>query len=124
MNDTKSNNEKEDARGASDVNALVIPKITDDFEADKLNLVFTNLRKLNRDFLGGHGYIMVDEHTGNEIAELCVLGEDEREWRFCVDNYPGQRKFYSTNLPYETFEDFMIDLKRINIELSAAQEAV
>jgi hypothetical protein len=42
---------------------------------------------------------------------------DENEYRFIIDNFPFPRRFYNTNIPWLSIEDFENDLKRMKIEI-------
>ena len=56
--------------------------------------------------------------SGNDNLEILVFKSDNNEIRFIHDNFPGQRRFFSTNIPYTSIEDFESDLKRMKIEVS------
>ena len=65
----------------------------------------------------GKCYVFSDPDTGSDFFEVYVYGEKMNEYRFVIDNFPAQRKFYTTNLPYESIDDFLSDMKRIGIDL-------
>lgn len=64
-------------------------------------------------------YIFSDE-IGNDFFEVYILSD--HDYRFVIDNYPAQRKFYSTNLPYRDINDFESDMARIGIKLKRKNE--
>lgn len=39
-------------------------------------------------------------------------------WDFYVDNFPGDKQFYRTSIPYYSYEQFRLDCERIGIELT------
>lgn len=43
--------------------------------------------------------------------------EFRNEIRILVDNFPAQRRSYSTNIPFRTIDDFEEILKRIKVEV-------
>lgn len=51
----------------------------------------------------------------NDTLEVIVFKSDGREIRFIHDNFPAQRRIFSTNIPYTSLEDFESDLKRMKI---------
>lgn len=50
-----------------------------------------------------------------DIMEVLFLGDNE--WRFIIDNFPCQRKSYSTNFPIKTTERFISEMKHIGINI-------
>ncbi len=50
-----------------------------------------------------------------EVAKISYLGKNE--WRIFIDNFPSQKKFYSTNFPIVTVERFMAEMKHIGLNL-------
>ncbi len=52
---------------------------------------------------------------GNNTLEVIIFKGEGREIRFIHDNFPGQRRFFSTNIPYTSIEDFESDLNRMKI---------
>lgn len=61
------------------------------------------------------GVCYVFSNAKGDFMEVFVI-DGRADWRFVIDNYPHQRKFYSTNLPYRNIEDFEHDLERMGIE--------
>lgn len=63
------------------------------------------------------GDCYVFSNKKGDFMEVYVIQTDrDLQWRFVIDNYPRQRKFYSTNLPYRSIDDFEYDLERMGIE--------
>ncbi len=61
------------------------------------------------------GVCYVFKNAKGDFMEVFII-DGRNEWRFVIDNYPRQRKFFSTNLPYRNIEDFEHDLIRMGIE--------
>ena len=59
-------------------------------------------------------YILNQSHT--DVLEIHWF-EDDKSWGFVKDNFPCQRKFYSTNFPIKTKERFISEMKLIGINL-------
>ena len=51
-----------------------------------------------------------------DYLEIIVF-DDGKQLRFIDDNYPLPRRFFNTDLPYSSLEDFENDLKRMKIEI-------
>lgn len=77
---------------------------------------FTNVQKIEKH--NDIKYVFSNEN-GSDYLELYVLTFDrnENEIRIIVDNYPHQRRFYSTNIPFRNLEDFENMFKRIKVDL-------
>lgn len=60
-------------------------------------------------------YMISDGHS--EYLEIYIYVNYDREVRFVHDNFPGQRKFFTTNIPYTSIEDFETDLRRMGIKI-------
>lgn len=83
------------------------------FDPDNIHLVFENIREGVKPNLG-KSFILSAEK--GDIAEIHYL--EKGEWRIFVDNFPGQKKFYSTNFPMKSNRQFMSDLKRVGVVLT------
>ena len=59
---------------------------------------------------------MVLNKIGNEVGQIVYMGD--HEWRYLVDNFPAQKKYYSNNLPVLYKEQFESDIQRIGLELT------
>lgn len=75
---------------------------------------FEGVQVFNNDSLSTK-YIL--KLSNNDNLEVYVFKSDKNEVRFIHDNFPGQRRFFNTNIPYTSIEDFEMDLKRMKIEL-------
>lgn len=53
--------------------------------------------------------------TTGSIADFTWL--KKHELRICIDNFPGQRLYYQTNFPIHTFDEFIREMKRINLNM-------
>jgi len=93
------------------------------FEPNALVTLFENIRTGVSQTLG-ISYVVFSE-KGDSAQIACFEHEGSpTEWRFFIDNFPGQKKYYQTNLPYPDVETFISDMKRIGIELKLKPEFV
>ena len=69
-----------------------------------------------RDWRGADGKKLVLRNEKGDYAEVMLFAEN-REWRFMLDNFPFQRKFFASNIPINTIEEFESDLNRMGIPL-------
>lgn len=83
-----------------------------EFSHDKLPELYEGVRIGNA--ITGVCYIF--SNAKGDFMEVFVI-DSRTEWRFVIDNYPRQRKIFSTNLPYRSIEDFERDLIRMGIEI-------
>lgn len=60
-------------------------------------------------------YVVLNK-IGNEVGQIVYMGD--HEWRYLVDNFPAQKKYYSNNLPVLDKEQFESDIQRIGLELT------
>lgn len=91
------------------------------FQPNALVTLFENIRAGVSQTLG-ISYVVSSE-KGDTAQIICVKHEGSfTEWRFFIDNYPGPKKYYQTNLPYPDIETFESDMKRIGLELKRRQE--
>lgn len=65
-------------------------------------------------------YAVLDQ-VGNHVGQIVYMGE--HEWRYLVDNFPADKKFYSSNLPVQTKEQFESDIQRIGLKLIPIKES-
>lgn len=84
-----------------------------DFTHEQLLNIYEGVRKGSA--IQGECYVF--SNAKGDFMEVYVIDARSREWRFVIDNYPRQRKFFMTNLPYRSIEDFEHDLKRMGIEI-------
>lgn len=59
-------------------------------------------------------YVLLNE-IGNEMGQIVYMGD--HEWRYLVDNFPAQKKYYSNNLPVLNKDHFESDIQRIGLKL-------
>ena len=57
----------------------------------------------------------VMDGQGSDLGMITHLGKNE--WRIFVDNFPGQKLYFSTNLPFESIEHFIGDISRTGLFL-------
>jgi uncharacterized Zn finger protein len=65
-------------------------------------------------------YAVLDK-VGNHVGQIVYMGE--HEWRYLIDNFPAEKKFYSNNLPVQTKEQFESDIQRIGLKLIPIKES-
>jgi hypothetical protein len=93
------------------------------FESNELVTLFENIRAGISQTLG-ISYVVFSEN-GDTAQIICIEHEgSSNEWRFFIDNFPGQKKYYQTNFPYPDVGTFISDMKRIGIELKLKPEFV
>lgn len=69
---------------------------------------FSNVREANK-----HCGAWIASNEKGDYLEIMDLGQGET--RFIHDNFPMQRRFFNTNIPYTSIEDFTNDMLRMNI---------
>ncbi|GAB0154637.1 hypothetical protein [Marinobacterium sp. BA1] len=80
---------------------------------------FSNVKPIEND--GCHTYsdkikaFMVYGDYGQEIGMISYLGEGE--WRIYVDNFPGQKQYFSTNLPIRSVQELVAEVARTGMVL-------
>ncbi len=81
-------------------------------DKSRLDTVFGKLKKPGRQQCEHH-YIVVDE-IGNQAGQIMFSGD---ELNIEVDNFPGQKKYYSTTLPIKTYLQFAGELERAGLTI-------
>ena len=81
----------------------------------KLNSLFSNVEKVDDNKF--QVFRVVNEH-GSDAGMITYLGENE--WRIYVDNFPLQKKYFTTNLPMNTVQDFINYMQRTGLVLLTA----
>jgi hypothetical protein len=82
------------------------------FDKSKLDIVFSKLKKPGRQN-SEHHYIVID-NIGNQTGQIMFIGN---ELSIEVDNFPGQKKYFSTTLPIGTYSEFASELERAGLEI-------
>jgi len=84
---------------------------------------FENVTIKKGDGVNGMVYSFTDEH-GSDYLEIFVLDFDENgnELRILHDNFPNQRRFFSTNIPFIDINDFERMFERMKIKLPKRKE--
>lgn len=85
-----------------------------EFNHEQLPDLFEGVRIGNA--MQGVCYVFSSPKYNGDFMEVYVINARTQQWRFVIDNYPRQRKFFATDLPYRTVEDFEHDLVRMGIE--------
>lgn len=82
---------------------------------DKLENSYTNLVRVeDNEFIR----YVVSNNQGSDVGQICYM--DNHEWRFEVDNYPHPKKWFTTNVPVYTIEQFQSIIDRIDLRLEKA----
>jgi hypothetical protein len=82
------------------------------FDGKKLAEIYSNVQPIEDDRFAS--YRVVNEY-GSDAGNIAVLGGSEV--RIFVDNFPGQKKYYSCNYPVKTIEQFEMDVARTGLKL-------
>ena len=83
------------------------------FSLSDLSESFENIHR-QKDTALGKSFVVLDKN-GISYLELFELGENQI--RFVHDNFPMSRRFFNTNIPYTSLEDFESDLRRMNLPI-------
>jgi hypothetical protein len=77
---------------------------------------YENIRKQKRPDVGTEVTYWIKDKIGNDAGSVSF-----GKTRMCVylDNFPGQKKFYRSEIPIETLEELENDLKRCGLKLRA-----
>ncbi len=86
------------------------------FDPKHLEQLYSNLAVVeDKQF---SNYAVLDQ-IGNQVGQIVYMGD--HEWRYLLDNFPAEKKFYSSNLPVKTQEQFESDIQRIGLKLFPKQ---
>lgn len=83
------------------------------FDKSALEKLYSNVERVEGKPYPNH-YAIVDQ-LGSTVAQVVFQGGNE----MCieVDNFPGEKQYYSSSIPCRSIYDFEGDLKRVGIEL-------
>ena len=85
------------------------------FDPENLDKVFSNLEKFEDRYTNcSASYFCVNE-KGDRVDSINFLTPSEM--RIHVDNFPHQKKFYSSNLPIQSIDEFQKDIERTGLKL-------
>lgn len=93
--------------GCAPTNCSAIP-----FDHTKIAEVFQNIRLQRTDGRVLHYLVQTGCNWVDEISFLSPT-----EMRIQVDNFPGQKLWFASNLPLGTMEDFRRDVERAGLNL-------
>lgn len=82
------------------------------FDPQQLHTYYSNVRPL--DDANQANYAVFDQY-GNQTGNIIYMGC--HEWRYLLDNFPAEKKFYSNNLPVITKDHFESDVLRTGLQL-------
>lgn len=86
------------------------------FDPKHLEQLYSNLAVVeDKQF---SNYAVLDQ-IGNQVGQIVYMGD--HEWRYLLDNFPAEKKFFSSNLPVKTQEQFESDIQRIGLKLFPKQ---
>ncbi len=83
------------------------------FDKSTLGEHFANLSRVEGKAYPDH-YVISNEF-GSTIAQIVFTPGDEMNIE--VDNFPGQKQYYSSSIPCRSLLDFEMDLQRVGIDL-------
>lgn len=84
------------------------------FSIETLEDNFKNIRAFREDSLMVKYSIY---EGGSYKGDICYFKNNPQEIRVFVDNFPGKKKFFSTNIPFESIEEFASKMKFIGLDL-------
>lgn len=87
-----------------------------EFDPAEINELFTNVRKIDHKQGKFECYAVMG--LAGDLAQIAYLNNGE--WRIEIDNFPRQKKYYITNLPFSSVEEFQSDMARMGIDLEMA----
>ncbi len=82
------------------------------FDKSKLDTVFSKLKKPGQQNYEYH-YVVVDD-IGNHAGQIMFSGD---ELSIEVDNFPSQKKYFSTTLPINSYSQFANELDRAGLPI-------
>lgn len=83
-----------------------------DFNPHQLQKYYRNLSVIDDDQFSNYAVL---DNIGNHIGQILYMGN--HEWRYLVDNFPANKKFFTNNLPILTKEQFEADIQRTGLKL-------
>lgn len=83
-----------------------------DFDPHQLQKYYGNLSVIDDDQFSN--YAVLDKF-GNQVGQILYMGN--HEWRYYVDNFPANKKYFTSNLPVLTKEQFDADIQRTGLKL-------
>ena len=82
------------------------------FDPKHLEQLYSNLAVVeDKQF---SNYAVLDK-IGNYVGQMLYVGN--HEWRYYVDNFPANKKYFANNLPVLTKEQFEADIQRTGLKL-------
>jgi hypothetical protein len=93
------------------------------FTHEKLPELFSNITLQKVEDFETRYIINAERGFFGDIVIMKGQSGVKNEWRFFLDNYPGQKKYYATNLPFRTVGDFISDMQRLGVPLVSTTPA-
>lgn len=88
------------------------------FSPDKIDTYFSNVELVTEGVPAwnkSYSTFTISDQYGNSAGTISYLGE--QEWRIFVDNFPAPKRYFSTNLPIKSIEQFESDIARTGLHL-------
>lgn len=85
------------------------------FSHEKLTEYFEWIRAGKSNSNSGFDFNYIVSAEKGDIAQITYLGKNE--WRFYIDNFPGQKLWYTTNFPITTLRRFIEETEHIGLNL-------
>jgi hypothetical protein len=61
--------------------------------------------------------------VGGYKGDISYFKETPSDIRIYIDNYPGQKKFYATNIPFESKAEFVSKIKYLGLDLMPIEQS-
>lgn len=91
-----------------------------EFDKSKLDVVFKNIRQIDVNRKNTHHYVLRNEN-GNDVAQFVFSGG--KELTVEIDNFPMQKQYFNTNFPICSNDEFINEMRRINLHIEKNQQA-
>lgn len=87
-------------------------QVSSPFDPQQLHEYYSNIKPVND---SNQAHYAVFDGYGNQTGNIIYMGS--HEWRYLLDNFPADKRFYSNNLPVTTREQFEADVLRTGLLL-------
>lgn len=82
------------------------------FNPKQLGQYYSNLAIIDDDKFSNYAVL---NDVGSHVGQILYMGN--HEWRYYVDNFPANKKYFANNLPVFTKEQFEADIQRTGLML-------
>lgn len=90
------------------------------FNVSNLDTIFSNVERITGQVYQDH--YAVKNAQGTTIAQ--VVFNPCYEMHIEIDNFPGQKQYYSSSIPCRSLSDFEGDLRRVGIDLQTRRKPI